>query len=64
MEELSRLVIETASQRLGSAAQKDFRTQELAIEKQTRLVQSSRFQTIGSPQKEIAKKFYKPRRQQ
>ncbi len=43
-EELSRLVIETASQR--PATLKDFREQELAIEMQTRLLELSKFQPI------------------
>jgi hypothetical protein len=41
MEELSRLEIETASQR--PATLKDFRTQEIAIEMQTRLLECSKF---------------------
>jgi hypothetical protein len=50
------LVIETASQR--PATLKDFRTEELAIEMQTRLLELSKFQPIRSSlQKEIAKKF-------
>ncbi len=55
MEELSRLIIETASQR--PATLKDFRTQELAIEMQTRLLELSKFQHIDSLQEKIAKKF-------
>jgi hypothetical protein len=54
-EEFSRLVIETASQR--PATLKDFRTQELASEMQTRLLELSKFQPISSLQEEIAKKF-------
>ena len=40
-DELSRLVIETASHR--PATLKDFRTQELALERQTRLWELSKF---------------------
>jgi hypothetical protein len=54
-DELSRLVIETASQR--PATLKDFRTQELALERQTQLWELSKFEPIGSRQEEIAKKF-------
>ena len=54
-DELSRLVIETASHR--PATLKDFRTQELALERQTRLWELSKFEPIGSRQEEIAKKF-------
>ncbi len=54
-DELSRLIIETASQR--PAILKDFRTQELALERQTRLRELSKFQPIGTHQEEIAKKF-------
>ncbi len=54
-EELSRLVTETASQR--PATLKDFRTQELEIEMQTRFWELSNFQPIGSLQEEIAKKY-------
>ncbi len=53
-EELSRLVIETASQQ--PAKLKDFWTQELAIEMQTRLLELSKFQFISSLQEEITKK--------
>ncbi len=53
--ELSRLVIETASHR--PATLKDFQTQELALERQTRLWELSKFEQIGSRQEEIAKKF-------
>ena len=49
-DELSRWVIETASHR--PATLKDFRTQELALERQTRL-----WEPMGSRQEEIAKKF-------
>jgi hypothetical protein len=52
-EEISRLVIETAGQL--PATRKDFRTQELAIEMQTRLLEPSKFQPIGNLQEEIAK---------
>jgi hypothetical protein len=52
-DELSRLTIETASQR--PATLKDFRTQELVFERQTRLWESSKFQLIGE---EIAKKKF------
>jgi hypothetical protein len=55
MEELSKLVIETAYQR--PATLKDFRTQELAIEMQIRLLELSNSQPIGSLQEEIAQKF-------
>jgi hypothetical protein len=54
-DELSRLVIETASHR--PATLKDFRTQELALERQTRLWELSKFEPIGTRQEEIAKKF-------
>ncbi len=54
-DELSRLVIETASQR--PATLKNFRTQELAPEMQTRLWDLSKFQPIGTHQEEIAKKL-------
>ena len=54
-DELSRLVIETASHR--PATLKDFRTQELALERQTRLWELRKFEPIGSRQEEIAKKF-------
>jgi hypothetical protein len=54
-EQLSRLVIETASQR--PATQKDFRTQELAIEMQTRRLVLCKIQHIGSLQAEITTKF-------
>jgi hypothetical protein len=53
-EELSRLVTESASQR--PATLKYFRTQELAIEMQTRLWELSKFQPIGSLQEKIARK--------
>ncbi len=52
---LSRLVIETARQR--PATLKDFRTQELALARQTRLWELSKFEPIGTRQEEIAKKF-------
>ena len=54
-DELSRLVIETASQRPGTL--NDFRTQEIALERQTRIWELSKFEPIGSRQEEIAKKF-------
>ncbi len=58
-DELSILVIETASQR--PATLKDFRTQELALERQSWQTQLSwelsKFESIGTRQKEIAKKF-------
>jgi hypothetical protein len=54
-DELSRLVIETASQR--PATQKDFWTQELALERQIQLWELSKFERIGTHQEEIAKKF-------
>ncbi len=49
------MVIETAGQR--RATLKDFRTPELALERQSRLCELSKFQPIGTHQKEIAKKF-------
>jgi hypothetical protein len=49
-DELSRLVIETAGQR--PATLKDFRTQELALERQTQLWELSRFELIGTHQEE------------
>ncbi len=54
-DELSRFVIETASQR--PATLKDFRTRELALERQTQLWELSKFEPISSRQEEIAKKF-------
>jgi hypothetical protein len=45
-DELSRLVIETASQR--PATLKDFRTQELALERQTQLWELSKFEPVGT----------------
>ena len=45
-DELSRLVIETASQR--PATLKDFRTQEFALERQTQLWELSKFEPIGT----------------
>ena len=51
-DDLSRLVIETASHR--PATLKDFQTQELARERQTRLWELSKFEPIGSRQEEIA----------
>ena len=48
-------MIETASQR--PATLKDFRTQELALERQTRLWELSKFEPIGTHQEEIAKSF-------
>ncbi len=48
-------MIETASQR--PATLKDFRTQELALERQTQLWEVSKFEPIGIHQEEIAKKF-------
>jgi hypothetical protein len=53
-DELSRLVIETAGQR--PVTLKDFRTQELALDMQTRIWGLSKFQPIGTHQEEIAKK--------
>ena len=52
-DELSRLVIETASHR--PATLKDFLTQELALERQTQLWELSKFEPIGTRQEEIAK---------
>ena len=54
-DELSRLVIETASYR--PATLKDFRTQKLALERQAQLWELSKFEPIGTRQEEIAKKF-------
>jgi hypothetical protein len=54
-DELSRLVIETAIQR--PATLKDFRTPELALERQTQLWELSKFEPFGTHQEEIAKKF-------
>jgi hypothetical protein len=54
-DELSRLVIETASQRPETL--KDFRTQELALERQTQQWELSKFEPIGTHQEEITKKF-------
>ncbi len=48
-------MIETTIQR--SATLEDFRTQELALERQTQLWELSKFKTIGTRQEEIAKKF-------
>ncbi len=45
-DELSRLVIETASHR--PATLKDFRTQELALERQTQLWELSKIEPIGA----------------
>ncbi len=56
-EKLSRLVIETASASQRPATLKDFRTQELALERQTQLWELSKFEPIGTHQEEIAKKF-------
>ncbi len=47
-DELSRLVIETSSQR--PATLKDFRTQELALERQTQLWELSKFEQISTRQ--------------
>ncbi len=54
-DEPSRLVIETASHL--PATLKDFRTQELALERQTRLWELSKLEPIGTRQEEIAKEF-------
>jgi hypothetical protein len=54
-DELSRLVIETAGQR--PAAIKDFRTQEFALERQTRLWELSKFQPISTHQEESQRSF-------
>ncbi len=48
-------MIETAGQR--PATLKDFRTQELALERQTQLWELSKFEPIGIRQEEIARKF-------
>ncbi len=45
-DELSRLVIETTGQR--PATLEDFRTQELALERQTQLWELSKFEPIGT----------------
>ena len=42
---------------LLAATLKDFRTQELALERQTQLWESSKFEPISIHQEEIAKKF-------
>jgi hypothetical protein len=49
------LVIETAGQR--PATLKNFRTQELALERQTQLWELSKSEPIGTHQEEIAKRF-------
>jgi hypothetical protein len=49
------LKIETASQR--PATLKDFRTQQLAPERQIQQWELSKFEPIGTRQEEIAKKF-------
>ncbi len=54
-DDLSRLVIETAGQQ--SATLKDLQTHELALDMQTRLLELSKFQSIGSLQEETSKKF-------
>ncbi len=51
------MVIETASQLERPAILKDFRTQGLALERQTQLWELSTFEPIGTHQEEIAKKF-------
>ncbi len=53
-DELSRfaLVIETAGQRPATLT--DFRTQQLALERQTQLWELSKFEPIGTHQEEIA----------
>jgi hypothetical protein len=51
-DELSRLVIENVSHR--PVTLKDFRTQELALERQTQLWELSKFEPIGTRQEEIA----------
>ncbi len=48
-------MIETAGER--PATPKDFRTQELALERQTQLWELSKFEPIGIHQEEMAKKF-------
>ena len=48
-------MIETAGQR--PATLKDFRTQELALERQTQLWELCKFESIGIHQEEIVKKF-------
>jgi hypothetical protein len=55
-DELSKSVNETAGQ-LERPATLNFRTQALALERQTRLWELSKFQPIGTHQEEIAKKF-------
>jgi hypothetical protein len=54
-DELSRLVTETAGQR--PATLKDFRTHELALERQTQLWELSKFEPISTHQEEIQKRF-------
>ncbi len=54
-EDLSRLVTKSAKQR--PATLKDLRTQEIAIDGQTRLLELSRFQALGSLWDEITKKL-------
>jgi hypothetical protein len=53
-DELSRMVIETDGQR--PATLKDFRTQELALERQTQLWELSKSEPIGIHKEEIANK--------
>ncbi len=54
-DEISRMVFETASHRPGTL--KEFRAQEIALERQIRILELSKFEPIGSRQEEIAKKF-------
>ncbi len=59
-DELSRLVIETATSSQPPATLKDFQTQELALERQTQLWELSKFEPIGTHQEEIAKRVLLP----
>jgi hypothetical protein len=54
-DELSRLDIVTAGHQ--HATLKDFRTQELALARQTQLWELKKFELIGKHQEEITKKF-------
>ncbi len=45
-DEISRMVIETAGHRPGTL--KEFRAQEIALERQVRLLELSKFEPIGS----------------
>ncbi len=54
-DELSTLVFETAGQR--HATLKDFRAQDLALERANSAMELNKFEPIGTHQEEIAKKF-------